>query len=279
MKCHDCPRNCGVDREKTVGFCKESHLIRIAKVIENFMWEEPCISGEKGSLAIFFSGCNLKCSFCQNKEISHSGKGRLFSIEEFADFLYSFDMSRYSTLELITPSHFSSVLCKVFEKFKSPIPVVWNSNAYEKEEIIDKISSFVDVFVPDLKFFNCDLAQNVALAKDYFEISTKAILKMRENKPANIFKNNVLHQGLLIRHLVLPNNVKDSIQILDFIKGNIKSPFVSIMSQFTPIGKHFNRKIFPLEYKAVLSHAEKIGLTKGYFQDIESANEKFIPDF
>lgn len=279
MKCFDCPRNCGVDRSQHEGFCKEANKIRVAKIIENFMWEEPCISGAKGALAIFFSGCNLRCSFCQNKEISHSGKGEYFTPQEFIKLLKSYDLSRFSSIDLITPSHFSTLLCEAFRDFKSPIPIVWNSNSYENTKTIDAVSSFVDVFLPDLKFADSNLSKKVCLANDYFEVASNAILQMRQNIPENIFKDGIMQKGVLIRHLVLPGQAKDSFKVLDFIKQNINSPHISLMSQFIPIGPDFNRRLYPLEYKSVLAYADKLGLNQGYIQDFASANEMFIPEF
>lgn len=279
MKCYDCPRKCGVDRENQLGFCREKNQIRVSKIIENFMWEEPCISGKKGALAIFFSGCNLRCEFCQNMSISHNGKGEYFTPEEFRKLLESFDLKKYSSIELITPTHFSSLLYESLKDFKSSIPIVWNSSGYENEEIIEKVVKFVDVFLPDLKFYSEDLSQKVSQAKDYFKVALKAIKKMREIKKENIYLGDVLVNGLLIRHLVLPGQVEDSKKILYAIKQNISKPLVSIMSQFTPIGNTFNRAIYPLEYKIILDYASNIGLNDGYIQDIDSSNKNFIPDF
>lgn len=279
MVCEQCPRRCKVNRTKTIGFCGESEKIRVAKIIENFKWEEPCISGDKGALAFFFSGCNLRCNFCQNYEISHIGKGQSFSVKEFRKLLSSYDLSKFDSIDLVTPSQFSLQLCEVFKDFNSPIPIVFNSNSYESEDIITKVSAFVDVFLADLKFYDQALSSRVALASDYFTVASKVVKLMNKLKP-NRLENNILKQGLLIRHLILPNQVRDSIKLLDFIRKEIKNPFVSIMSQFTPIGKgEFDRPISPLELKAVLAHAEKLGLTNGYFQDLESANTCFIPNF
>lgn len=279
MKCFDCPRNCGVDRNLTTGFCRETNKIRVAKIIENFMWEEPCISGDKGALAIFFSGCNLKCSFCQNKEISHVGKGIYYTPDEFKNLLLSYDLNKFSSIDLVTPTHFSSLLLEALKDLNSPIPMVWNSSGYEKTEMIDKLSEVVDVFLPDLKYHDRKISKELSLAEDYFEIASKAIKTMRKNKPKNIFDGHILKEGLLIRHLVLPQHTKDSILLLDFIKKEINEPFISIMSQFIPLGINFSRKLYPLEYKAVLSHAQKLGLNSGYIQDFNSACEDFIPKF
>lgn len=280
MLCYDCPRNCGVDRNKNLGFCREEENIRIAKIIENFKWEEPCISGKKGALAIFFSGCNLRCEFCQNFNISHKGKGDVYSSEEFRNLLENYDLSKFSCIDLITPTHFSSKIIESLQNFKSPIPIVWNSSGYEKEETIERLKNIVDVFLPDFKYYSSELSLKLSYAKDYFEVASKAIKKMRELKPKNIFNDGILQSGVLIRHLVLPGQVKDSFKILDYIKENINDPYISLMAQFTPIKKGtINRRIYPLEYKAVLSHAEKLNLDKGYIQDITSANENFVPEF
>lgn len=280
MKCFDCPRNCGIDREKQIGFCGEYNKIRVSKIIANFQWEEPCISGDKGALAIFFSGCNLHCEFCQNFEISHKGKGDYYTPKEFKELIESYDLNKFSSIDLITPTHFSSLIIEALQDFKSPIPIVWNSSGYEKVETIQKLSSIVNVFLPDFKYYSSELSLKLSKAEDYFDVTSKAILQMRKEKPVNKFKNKVLQEGVLIRHLVLPGQTKDSFKVLDFIKENIKDPFLSIMSQFTPIGNgSLKRKLYPLEYKAVVNHALKLDLTNGYIQEFDSANENFVPSF
>ena len=280
MLCYDCPRNCGVDRSKAKGFCQADDKIAVAKVIENFMWEEPCISGEKGALAIFFGGCNLKCEFCQNHKISHTQIGQKYSPQEFRLFLSSFDLKKYSAIDLITPTHYSSLLIEALAGVDSPIPIVWNSSGYEKEEMIEKLSSVVDVFMPDLKYFDRQLSKKLSKAENYFECASKAIKTMRKCKPNNVFENGVLQEGVLIRHLVLPGQTEDSVKLLQFIKDEISNPLISLMCQFTPTeNSSIKRKILPLEYKRVLAYAEKLGLNDGYFQGQDSADEGFIPEF
>ena len=254
MNCNDCPRYCNVDRNKDKGFCGGSNKIVIAKVIENFMWEEPCITGEKGTLAIFFAGCNLKCCYCQNYKISHEVKGDCYSPEEFAIF---------------------------FKSFKSPISVVWNSGGYETVEKIKEVSSFVDVFIPDFKYSDDKLAIELSSAPKYFKIATNAIKQMVKEKGENQFENGELKKGVLIRHLVLPGHVGNSINVLKAIKKEILHPFVSIMSQFVPIKNNqiLKRTILPLEYKIVLSYAEKLNLNNGYIQEFSSASQNYIPNF
>lgn len=281
MNCFDCPRDCGVDREKQIGFCGEKENIKIAKIIENFKWEEPCISGEKGALAIFFSGCNLRCEFCQNYEISHKSVGKEYTPQEFYNLLAQYDLTRFSCIDLITPTHFSSKIIEALSGKKFPIPIVWNSSGYEKPEMIEKLGNVVDVFMPDFKYFSSEISKKYSLAENYFKWASQSIIKMREIKPKNIFNGDgILQSGLLIRHLVLPSCVLDSIRILDFVKENIDEPFISIMSQFTPYNNSsIKRKLYPLEYKTVVAHAEKIGLIQGYIQEFSSADENFIPDF
>ncbi|MCM1324882.1 MAG: radical SAM protein [Acetobacter sp.] len=279
MKCLQCPKHCNIDRTARKGFCGESDKLRVAKIIENFKWEEPCISGNKGALAIFFSGCNLRCNFCQNYEISHKGKGKEYTPQGFRELLESYDMSKYDSLDLVTPTQFSLQLVDTFHGYNKTLPIVFNSNGYESEETIRKVAEFADVFLVDLKFYDKELSTRLAGAPNYFEVASKAVKLMSKLKP-NRFKNGILTQGVLIRHLILPGQVRDSIRLLDYIKAEIETPFVSIMSQFTPIGKgELKRKITPLEFKTVLAHAEKLGLDNGYFQDLDSANECFIPKF
>lgn len=280
MICNDCPRMCGVERKKEVGFCGCGEKIAVAKIIENFMWEEPCISGDKGALAIFFAGCNLRCEFCQNYKISHNQNGKLYTSEEFRKLIVSYDLSTFSCIDLITPTHFSSAILKSLKDLNLPIPVVWNSSGYENAEMIKSLSSVVDVFLPDFKYYESELALKHSRAKDYFKVASKAVTEMRNQKPNNIFKEGVLQEGVLIRHLVIPGCMDNSKHVLDFIKDNIDNPFISLMSQFTPTpNSEIKRGIMPLEYKIVLSYAEKLGLNEGYFQEISSSSQSFIPDF
>ncbi len=279
MKCYDCPRECGVDRNQNLGYCREKNKIRVSKVIENFMWEEPCISGEKGALAIFFSGCNLRCSFCQNYEISHVGKGDYYTAEEFRKFILSFDLEKYASIDLVTPTHFSSLLIEALSGLNLPIPVVWNSNGYEKVEIIEKLVNIVDVFLVDFKYVDIKLSKQLSYCEDYFDYASKVVIKMTTLKQ-NIIENGIMKQGVLIRHLVLPGYSKDSFKVLDFIKDNIAEPFIALMSQFTPTtNSSIKNKLLPLEFKAVLAHAEKCGLNDGYFQDLSSSSCEFVPKF
>ncbi len=276
--CNTCPRHCNIDRTKTRGFCNEPQTIKIAKIIENFMWEEPCISGDKGALAIFFSGCNLRCDYCQNYEISRGGTGKEYTIDEFCKLLEE-KQSSHSSIDLITPTHFSDALKKAFEKIDKKIPVVWNTNSYETALNIEKVSSFADVFLADLKYADDSLGKEFSKCNDYFSYALPAIKKMCHLKP-DVMDGEFMKQGVVIRHLVLPDHVQNSIHVLNTINDNFPLRKISVMCQFTPNGKSkLNRKLRPIEYKAVLAHLETLELSNGYIQDFESADESFIPNF
>ena len=276
--CQTCPRKCKIDRNLSVGFCNEKNTIKIAKIIRNFAWEEPCITGKKKALAIFFSGCNLRCDYCQNFEISRGGVGKEYSIDEFVKLIET-EQKNHSYIDLITPTHFSNELFEAFSKINKKIPVIWNTNSYETIENIEKVSSFVDIFLADLKYADDTLGQEFSLCKDYFSQSLPAIRQMCKLKK-DIYKKNEMKQGVIIRHLVLPDHAKNSIAVLDVIKENFPDRKISLMSQFTPNGhSRLDRKITQIEYKAVLAHLEKLGFSDGYIQDFESANDCFVPNF
>ena len=276
--CTSCPRQCKIERTTLKGFCNENEKIRIAKIIKNFQWEEPFITGEKGTLAIFFSGCNLRCDYCQNYEISRGGVGKEYSIDEFIQ-LVEENQDSHSSIDLITPTHFSKQIALAFEKINKQVPIVWNTNSYETIENIKLVSNFVDVFLADFKYATDELGKKFSACKNYFSCALPAIQEMAKQKP-DIIKNEFMQQGLIIRHLVLPNHIKNSIAVLDLIKTYFPKRVISLMSQFTPNGKsQLDRKLNPIEYKAVVSHLKKLGLQTGYVQDCESASDCFVPKF
>jgi len=276
--CNICPRQCKINRQFQVGFCNENKTLRIAKIIKNFQWEEPCITGKKGALAIFFSGCNLRCDYCQNYEISRGQVGTTYSIEEFRKLIEE-NQDNHSSIDLITPTHFSSSLFEAFETIKKKIPVVWNTNSYETIKNIEMASTFVDIFLADFKYADNELGKRYSSCSNYFSQSIKAIEKMCELKP-DIEDDGYMQQGVVLRHLVLPNHVNNSFKVLDIVKKNFPNRKISLMSQFTPNGRSkLNRKLTPIEYKAVLAHLDKLGLTNGYIQSFDSADDAYVPDF
>lgn len=277
-KCKVCPRQCNINRKTNIGFCNELKSIRIAKIIRNFQWEEPCVTGEKGSFAIFFSGCNLKCDYCQNHEISRGNVGKTYTIDEFCALIEE-NQDSHSSIDLITPTHFSDELTEAFKKIKKKIPIIWNTNSYETIENIKKVSRFVDVFLADLKYADDKIGEKFSQCNNYFSVSKDAISEMCKLKPTTYIKD-FMTQGIIIRHLVLPGYIQNSIKVLDIIKDYFPNQKISLMSQFTPNGfSSINRKLKPIEYKTVVSHLNKLGLTNGYIQDFDSADECFVPKF
>lgn len=282
MICDVCPRHCKIDREKNLGFCGMNEKLRLAKA-DVFMWEEPVISGTNGSGAIFFSGCNLKCCFCQNFEISHNKFGKEISVNRLVEIIKELESKNVHNINFVSPTHYSNQIMEALKIYKPKIPVVWNSNGYESVETIKKVAPFVDIFLVDLKFFDENLSYKYCKAKDYFEVATKVILEMVKQKPKVVMENGIMKSGVLIRHLVMPNCTADCDQVLKWIAENVKDKCMfSLMSQYTPCfhSKDFeeiNRKISPLEYKYAISLLKKYKIENGFYQDLESSSECFIP--
>ena len=282
MICKLCPRNCNIDRKNISGFCGATETIKVAKA-DVFEWEEPCISGTKGSGAIFFSGCNLKCCFCQNYEISSGFFGKEISVNRLAEIFKELEQKGVHNINLVSPSHYVLQIIEALKIYRPKIPIVWNSNGYEKVETIKMLEQYIDVFLVDLKFCDDYLSSKYCKATNYFQNASAVIKEMTKSKPKLIFENNILQSGVIIRHLVMPNCTKDSVKILEWISQNIKNEFlISIMGQYTPYYKakefeEINRKLKPIEYKIVIEKAKELGLNNGYFQELTSGDEKFIP--
>lgn len=286
QKCTTCPRNCNIDRNVGVGFCGADKNLKIAKIMLH-QWEEPLVSGTdqtRGSGAIFFSNCNLKCIFCQNWQISN-GKGNVVSVKQLAQIFKQLEDAGAYNINLVSPTHYTDQILSALDIYKPKIPIVWNTNGYENVQNINKIKDAVDVFLTDLKYKSPDLCAKFSGARDYFDFASKAILQMAKNQPNDIIKNGMIQKGLIIRHLILPNCTKDSMQILDWIKKNMGTNHIlSLMSQYTPCFKAtqdptIHRKLKPIEYKQVLHYAQKLGFENGFSQDFDSNSKTFIPDF
>jgi len=286
MTCDICPRNCKIDRKRIEGFCGMTENVKLAKA-DIFMWEEPCISGIKGSGTIFFSGCNLKCCFCQNYKISSGGFGKEISINRLAKIFEELEIKGVHNINLVSPSHYTNQIIEALKIYRPKIPIVWNSNGYEKIESIKKIAPYVDIFLVDVKFCDSNLSEKYCKANNYFEYASKAVKQMIELKPKLNFKNEfgikILKSGVIVRHLVMPNCIKDSINILEWLSTFGKDKFLfSLMSQYTPYFKSYeypeiDRPIKPIEYKIVLQKAKELGLNNGFAQELESGTEKYIP--
>lgn len=285
MKCNLCPRKCNVDRKKDLGYCAQTDELKIAKVMLH-KYEEPIISGSnKGSGAIFFSGCNLKCVFCQNHPISQGGKGKIVTIPEFVDMIKKLEKRGAHNINLVSPTQFAFQIASALKIYKPKIPVVWNSNGYETEEMLEMLRGLVDIFLVDFKYSDNSLALKYSGALDYVEVSTKALIKMKSLQPNDVIENSLMKRGVIIRHLILPAHTSDSVKCLEFIANNLgKDSIVSIMSQYEPRydAKRYpeiNRKIKPIEYKRVVNCALKLGLKNAYVQDLSSADSKYTPKF
>jgi len=283
MICNKCPRKCNVDRSKNVGVCGVGDLPRVAKAYLH-EWEEPIITGKKGSGTIFFSGCNLKCVYCQNHKISHDSYGKYITHARLAEIFKNLENEGASNINLVSPSHYVHAIIEALKIYRPNIPIVYNTSGYDSVETLEEIKEYIDIFLVDFKYFDSCLAKTLSNAPDYPEVAKNAILKMREIIPEEIYEGDVLKKGVLIRHLVLPNHTDDSIHVLEWIKDNVKNPLISLMGQYTPMYKAkfmegMNRVLKPLEYKLVESKMLELGLTNGFTQELSSANDCYTPVF
>lgn len=287
--CIICPQNCQVDRKTCLGFCGRTDQIEISKHMK-YYWEEPPLCKKNGTGAIFFTGCNLGCVFCQNYLISRrNSKGTVFTDEELYKLFSDFESQGMDSIDLVSPTQYSHILIPLLKKFKDEghsIPVIWNSNSYEHAETIEKLNGLVDVFLPDLKFFSPELSGKLCKKEDYFKVALKAIDKMVEICPDNRFdESGLMKKGVIIRHLILPNHTADSINILRQINDRFGNDVIlSLMCQYIPEGiaptmEGLNRRLKRKEYQWVLNAARSLGFRNIYIQDFAAASESFIPDF
>ena len=285
MKCNLCPRKCNIDRSINKGFCSCTEDVYIAKYMLH-PWEEPliCNSTQKSG-AIFFSGCNLKCIYCQNYEISNSLVGKQYSIQDLVNLFKTLEDMNALNINLVTPTHYQNQIIDALKIYKPKIPVIWNSSGYESAEEIKKLKDYIDIYLVDLKYMDNNLALQLSNAKDYPEKATKTILQMKENQPVDKIENGIMKKGVIIRHLVLPNQIENTFNCLDWIKQNLgEKQYISLMSQYTPCYKALdipalNRKLHPIEYKRVLNYANKLNFKNGFYQELDSASTSYIPDF
>ncbi len=285
MLCNMCPRKCNIDRSVSVGYCGVPNTVKIARAGLHY-WEEPIISGSEGSGTVFFSGCNLKCVYCQNYDISNQGFGKEITVERLAQIFKELEDKGANNINLVTPSHYVDQIIQALDIYKPNIPIVYNTSGYDSVENIQKLSGYVDVYLTDLKYYSNNLAKKYSKAENYFEVTSQAILQMVKQQPKNVYnQKGMLTKGVVIRHMILPNNTTDSFKVLDWIKQNVGSEaLVSLMGQYTPyfnVEKYpeINRKLKPIEYKMVLKHFFDIGLTNGFSQELSSATEDYIPPF
>ena len=281
MNCNLCPRACNVDRQVSTGFCSQVGTMQISKVMLHY-GEEPFLTHGGASGAIFFAGCNLKCVYCQNYQISN-GNGKNVSVDGLISLFKQLEAAGAQNIDLVTPTHFADLILKALKIYKPRVPVIYNCGGYESANIIEQLCQVIDIFLFDLKYCDDNLAIKYSKAPNYFSFATTAITTAIKLKP-NIYKNNQLIQGVAIRHLCLPSHTTDSLNILNWIANTNKSLPVSIMSQYVPMHKakdfaQINRPLKPLEYKIVVNHAKKIGLNNALIQELCSNTTEMLPNF
>lgn len=287
--CTLCPHNCKVNRiEGKKGRCKCDNTLKIA-LASLHMFEEPCISGTNGSGTVFFTNCNLNCIYCQNYEISQGGKGKEITIQTLANIFIKQQEKGAHNINLVTPTMYVYQIIeaiKLARKNGLKIPIIYNSNGYENIETIKMLNSYIDVYLPDLKYYTNELSKKYSNVDNYFEIATNAIKEMYSQVGNAVFDDNgLIQKGVIIRHLVLPNHIQNTKNILKWINENLpKDIYVSIMAQYFPTYKAkkdslINRKLNKKEYKDVLNYLYSLDLQNGYIQDLGSHEEEYVPDF
>lgn len=287
--CTICPHRCNINRNSgKVGRCKATNKVKIA-LYSTHDFEEPCISGENGSGTVFFSNCNLNCIYCQNYKISQLGKGEEITIEKLAQIFLAQQQKNVENINLVTPTSYVPQIIesiKIARKNGLKIPIVYNTNSYETVETIEMLKGYIDVYLPDLKYFENDLGKKYSNINNYFEVATKAIEEMvkQVGKP-KLNERGILEKGVIIRHLVLPNNIENSKKVLKWIKDNLADKvYVSIMAQYFPTYKakeneELNRKLTKEEWVEIENYIEEIGIENGYIQELGEHEEEYVPDF
>ena len=287
--CMLCPHRCGINRiEGHQGRCKCDDKLKIA-LASLHMFEEPCISGENGSGTVFFSNCNLNCIYCQNYEISNLGKGKEISIEHLAEIFLKQQEKGAHNINLVTPTMYVFQIIEALKIAKSKglnIPIVYNSNGYENAETIKLLNGYIDVYLPDLKYYSNELSKKYSNVNNYFDTATKAIKEMYSQVGrAQFDENGMITKGIIIRHLVLPNHIQNTKNILKWIEVNMpKDIYVSVMAQYFPTYKAkedelINRKLNKKEYKEVTNYLYSLDLENGYIQELGEHEEEYVPDF
>lgn len=285
MECNICPRQCGADRKKHMGYCRMPAEFTLARAGLHF-WEEPPISGKNGSGTVFFSGCNLGCVYCQNYEISHGSKGKVITGERLKEIFDELTAQGAHNINLVNPTHYASSLKELLSDYNRQVPFVYNSSGYEEVSTLKSLEGLIDIYLPDLKYIKSEKSLRYSAAEDYFDFASKALCEMKRQCGENIYDSNgIMKKGMIVRHLILPKNTNQSIEILRWIYENLGGDTaVSLMAQYTPYGKIENypelqRKITQREYDKVLDFALATGFKNIFTQNPSAASENFIPEF
>lgn len=288
-QCHMCPRACNVNRNKTSsGVCNAGNEIMIARVSLHH-WEEPPVSGTNGSGTVFFSNCNLKCVFCQNHEISQNGTGKEVSIKRLSEIFLEQQERGAHNINLVTPTHYALQIIEALKLAKEKglhIPILYNSNGYESLSTLKALNGYIDVYLPDFKYYNDKYAIKYSSAPNYFKIASEAIKYMYSQVgPAQFDENGIIRKGMIIRHLMLPNLLFDSKKIIDFIFKNFHhNVYISIMNQYTPMYKacefkELNKSLNPKLYDSLIDYCSYLGIKNAFIQDCGTNTEDFVPEF
>lgn len=291
MICHLCPRNCRAERtnDSGRGFCCMGLLPEIARIAPH-EWEEPCISGTNGSGTVFFSGCVMKCVFCQNEKISRKSYGRRFSVDTLIDAIKNLELQGVHNINLVSPTPYVDMLIECFSKYKPKIPIVWNTGGYEKAETIKRLEGIVDIYLPDLKYVSDTLAVKYSHAPHYFQYASEAIKEMvRQTGNPAFDENGLMKKGTIVRHLILPNQLINSYQVLKWLNDTFGSAdedkiLVSIMAQYFPAGEsaqysEINRCLTRQEYEKVQKYLEHKTDLNGFVQELSAASAAYVPNF
>lgn len=284
MICNQCPRKCNIDRKSKIGYCKAPSDFKVARAALHY-WEEPCISGKNGSGTVFFSGCNLGCVYCQNYEISQKGFGEIITEKQLVSIFENLIKQGANNINLVNPSHYAVQIANVLKKWKSPVPIVYNTSSYDDIETLKILDGLVDIYLADFKYILPEKAKKYSKAENYPHIAKQALLEMKKQIPSDVFdQNGIMQKGIIIRHLILPANTNASLKALDFLAKNYNNTYISLMAQYTPCGDligfdEINRTITKREYNKVVDYALNLGLEKIFIQELQSADNSYIPDF
>ncbi len=282
--CDDCPRLCHTKRgDVGRGFCRMGADPVIARAAPHYD-EEPVISGTRGSGAVFFSGCSLRCRFCQNYGISHDNYGQKVSVARLREIYFELIGQGVHNINLVNPTHFTAAILESLED-GLPVPVVWNTGGYERVETIRRLEGRVQVYLPDLKYIDDYSARRYSAAGNYFEYASQAIREMlRQTGPVMLDGDGIIQSGVIVRHLILPGRAEESMRVLDWIAENLHGAWISLMSQYLPFGAvegvdQLDRRLTQDEYDLVVDHLMALGLEDGFVQELSSSDEKYIPSF
>lgn len=287
-QCSLCPHMCMADRENTTGYCGVKNTLRVARAALHF-WEEPCISGEEGSGAVFFVGCNLRCVFCQNFQIARAKQGKEITVERLADIFLELQSQKANNINLVTATHYVPQVVEALKMAKDQglkIPIVYNCGGYECVKTLKLLEGLVDIYLPDFKYMDGSRARRYSYAENYPEVAKAALAEMVRQQPMHKFdERGIMKKGVIVRHLMLPGGIRDSKAVVEYLYETYGDQiYISLMNQYTPLPHvaeypEINRKLKKFEYDRLVDYAISLGVENGFIQEGETAKESFIPAF